>query len=143
MLLVSLLSSAAIAFGLGANLPQIARMLQAGSAAGQSPFGWAMGAVANLCLAYVNLVGLGALLLGVANLITVLLCSVAIVLIRRLGAAPAEPLLHDARLDAMHTAELALTREAVEAAERRRADRRAAARAEEAPREDLVALPAA
>ncbi|MGE4425278.1 MAG: hypothetical protein AB7G37_02365 [Solirubrobacteraceae bacterium] len=138
MFLITALSTAAIAFGIGANLPQIVRMSRARSAAGQSAIGWAMGAVTNLCLAYVNLVGLGALLLGVANLATVLLCCVAIALIRRFGrpVTIASPVPHPEALDAMLTQELALTREAVEAAQRRRDERRAAHRP--VPEQDAV-----
>ncbi|MGX6448603.1 hypothetical protein ACVU7I_11130, partial [Patulibacter sp. S7RM1-6] len=135
MILISLLSTVAVVFGIGANLPQIARMARTRTAAGQSPVGWAMGATTNLCLAYVNLVGLGAMVLGLANLVTVLLCSIAIALILRFGGgagdAPAEPVLagtrpaapgHETLVD-MPTQELVLLREAVDAAERRRAER--------------------
>jgi hypothetical protein len=142
MFLITALSTAAIAFGLGANLPQISRMLRTRSAGGQSAVGWGMGAVTNLCLAYVNLAGLGAMLLGAANLATVALCGVAIVLIRRFGAAeagtPTVPADH--ALDAMLTQELALTREAVEAAQRRRDERRAAQRPAAEPTEVAVAV---
>jgi hypothetical protein len=140
MLLVSVLSSVAIVFGIGANLPQIARMHRSRSAAGQSPVGWIMGAVTNLCLAYVNLVGLGATLLGAANLGTVVLCSIAVALTLRFGAsgqveaaavataspaaAPAEiasivASSHDTMVD-MPTQEFTLINEAVRAAEQRR-----------------------
>lgn len=141
MLLVSVLSSVAIVFGIGANLPQIARMHRSRSAAGQSPVGWIMGAVTNLCLAYVNLVGLGATLLGAANLGTVVLCSIAVALTLRFGesgqadaeavpstvAAPAEPICvsslvassYDTMVD-MPTQEFTVINEAVRAAEQRR-----------------------
>jgi len=141
MLLVSVLSSVAIVFGIGANLPQIARMHRSRSAAGQSPIGWIMGAVTNLCLAYVNLVGLGATLLGAANLGTVVLCSIAVALTLRFGesgsveaavatpatAAPGVPAgiasivasSHDTMVD-MPTQEFTLINEAVRAAEQRR-----------------------
>ncbi|WP_210494857.1 hypothetical protein [Patulibacter sp. SYSU D01012] len=131
MILISVLSTVAVVFGLGANLPQISRMARSRTAAGQSPIGWAMGALTNLCLAYVNLVGLGAMVLGVANLVTVVLCSVAISLILRYGGeAPAEAARpaapgHDTLVE-MPTQELMLLREAVDAAERRRAEWRAA-----------------
>lgn len=144
MLLVSVLSSVAIVFGIGANLPQIARMHRSRSAAGQSPVGWIMGAITNLCLAYVNLIGLGATLLGAANLGTVVLCSIAVALTVRFGeaghaeapvAAPASvaaPAVapagiasivassHDTMVD-MPTQEFTLINEAVRAAEQRRA----------------------
>lgn len=143
MLLVSVLSSVAIVFGIGANLPQIARMHRSRSAAGQSPVGWIMGAVTNLCLAYVNLVGLGATLLGAANLGTVVLCSIAVALTVRFGesghrdapavasasVAPASvaPVgiaslvasSHDTMVD-MPTQEFTLINDAVRAAEQRR-----------------------
>lgn len=131
MLLVSVLSSIAIAFGIGANLPQIARMHRSRSAAGQSPLGWIMGAITNLCLAYVNLVGLGATLLGFANLGTVVLCSIAVALTLRFGgAAEAPPTAaaptvvtvtpgHETMID-MPTQEFVLLREAIDAAEERR-----------------------
>lgn len=143
MLLVSVLSSVAIVFGIGANLPQIARMHRSRSAAGQSPVGWIMGAVTNLCLAYVNLVGLGATLLGAANLGTVVLCSIAVSLTVRFGetghpeaaavapaslaAAPVAPVAiaslmassHDTMVD-MPTQEFTVINDAVRAAEQRR-----------------------
>jgi hypothetical protein len=134
MLLISVLSSVAIAFGIGANLPQISRMMRSRSAAGQSPVGWAMGAVTNLCLAYVNLVGLGATFLGLANLTTVVLCSVAIVLTLRFGgevasaadaAVPARATPSHDGLHELPTQELVLLREAVDSAHRRRAEWRA------------------
>lgn len=143
MLLVSVLSSVAIVFGIGANLPQIARMHRSRSAAGQSPVGWIMGAVTNLCLAYVNLVGLGATLLGAANLGTVVLCSIAVALTVRFGesgqreaevveSAPVAAVTtapvgiativassHDTMVD-MPTQEFTLINDAVRAAEQRR-----------------------
>lgn len=139
MLLVSVLSSVAIVFGIGANLPQIARMHRSRSAAGQSPVGWIMGAVTNLCLAYVNLVGLGATLLGAANLGTVVLCSIAVSLTVRFGetghretVTEPEPVAaapvgiaslvassHDTMVD-MPTQEFTLINDAVRAAEQRR-----------------------
>lgn len=138
MLLVSVLSSVAIVFGIGANLPQIARMHRSRSAAGQSPVGWIMGAVTNLCLAYVNLVGLGATLLGAANLGTVVLCSIAVALTVRfgesghrdaptVGSASVAPVgiaslvasSHDTMVD-MPTQEFTLINDAVRAAEQRR-----------------------
>jgi hypothetical protein len=133
MLLISVLSTVAIAFGIGANLPQISRMMRSRSAAGQSPVGWAMGAVTNLCLAYVNLVGLGATFLGLANLTTVVLCSVAIALTLRFGgevasAVGAQPARSTPDHDGLHelpTQELVLLREAVDSAARRRAEWRA------------------
>jgi hypothetical protein len=147
MLLISVLSTVAIAFGIGANLPQISRMMRSRSAAGQSPVGWAMGAVTNLCLAYVNLVGLGATFLGLANLTTVVLCSVAISLTLRFGGgvaaddaavAPARPG-HDTLVD-LPTQELVLLREAVDSAAQRRAEWRAArAMAEGEDPQELVA----
>jgi hypothetical protein len=148
MLLISVLSTVAIAFGIGANLPQISRMMRSRSAAGQSPVGWAMGAVTNLCLAYVNLVGLGATFLGLANLMTVVLCSIAISLTLRFGGgvandaapvtAPARPG-HDTLVE-MPTQELVLLREAVDSAAQRRAEWRAArAMAEGEDPQELVA----
>ena len=139
MLLVSVLSSVAIVFGIGANLPQIARMHRSRSAAGQSPVGWIMGAVTNLCLAYVNLVGLGATLLGAANLGTVVLCSIAVSLTVRFGeTGPRETVTepmpvaaapvgiaslvassHDTMVD-MPTQEFTVINDAVRAAEQRR-----------------------
>jgi hypothetical protein len=131
MILVSILSSVAIAFGIGANLPQISRMLRTRSAAGQSPIGWVMGAVTNLCLAYVNLVGLGALFLGVANLGTVILCSIAVALTLRFGGGAAEAPAVAAvapgtdTMIGMPTQEFALLHEAIHAAEQHRSAWRA------------------
>jgi hypothetical protein len=130
MFLVSVFSAVAIAFGIGANLPQISRMLRTRSAAGQSPVGWMMGAITNLCMAYVNLVGLGATFLGIANLGTVVLCSIAISLTLRYGASHGQPAAVAATpapdtMVSMPTQEFALLHEAVTAAEQRRAEWRA------------------
>ncbi len=90
MNLISLVSTIAMAVGLAASLPQIARMLRTRSSGGQSVLGWGMGLATNLSMAYVNLIGFGAVALMASNLVNAVLCVAAIALITRFNAAPAD-----------------------------------------------------
>lgn len=89
MNLISLLSTIAMTVGLAASLPQIGRMLRTRSAGGQSLVGWGMGLVTNLSMAYVNLVGFGAVALMGSNLVNGALCLTAMALIVRFNAPEA------------------------------------------------------
>jgi uncharacterized protein with PQ loop repeat len=81
MTAISLLSTFAVIVGLAGILPQLSRMLRSRSAAGQSAFGWSLGAAGNLSMLYVNLVGYHATILAVNNLIALMLCVVAMSII--------------------------------------------------------------
>jgi hypothetical protein len=85
MSLLALFTTAAIVIGLCAALPQLAAMVRARSAAGQSSLGWALGAFVNGLMSYVNFVGYQATVLAVGNLASVTLCLVAIGLVMRFG----------------------------------------------------------
>jgi hypothetical protein len=87
MNIVALLSSCAMALGLGGIVPQLVRMARSRSAAGQSPLGWGMGAAANLSLAYVNGIAFHAHLLMGSNLTAATLCLAALAQILRYSQA--------------------------------------------------------
>jgi hypothetical protein len=118
MTLITILSAAGMALGLGGIIPQIVRMVRARSAAGQSPAGWVMCLAANSALAYVNLTAFGALVLATSNLFAALLSAVAVVLIVTLGRRPAPLSLPP--LEQLRTQELVILREAVVSAEQAR-----------------------
>jgi hypothetical protein len=90
MPLLPILSSTAIVIGLCAALPQLAAMLRARSAAGQSALGWSLGAFVNSLMAYVNLVGYKATVLAAGNVGSVLICLAAVGLVVRFGTAADE-----------------------------------------------------
>jgi len=69
MSLISIASSIAIVLGFAGTLPHIRTMVRSKSSNGQSPTGWMIGIVVNVMTGYVNLVGLGALMLGVGNVL--------------------------------------------------------------------------
>lgn len=142
MNLISLLSTIAMTVGLAASLPQIARMTRTRSAGGQSLVGWGMGLVTNLSMAYVNLVGFGAVELMGSNLLNGALCLTAMALIVRFNAPEADddlaeatvipmrptvvpaPEMHaHAHFADMPTTEFVALREAVAAASDHRAQR--------------------
>jgi hypothetical protein len=75
---ITILSFFAVVIGLFSSVPQIMAMLSKRSAAGQSPTGWGMGLVVNLTMAYVNFAGLHASMLGLGNIISALLCFIAV-----------------------------------------------------------------
>jgi hypothetical protein len=114
--LVTFLSTVAMALGLGGIVPQLVRMVQTRSAAGQSPLGWAMGLAANLSMAYVNGMAFSAVLLCASNLAAGALCACAVGLVVVLGRRSPQP---EPSLDFVHdlpTQELVVLREAVLAA---------------------------
>jgi hypothetical protein len=98
MTFLTLASTAAIVIGLCAALPQLAAMVRARSAAGQSALGWTLGAFVNFLMAYVNFVGYHAVPLALGNVASLAICVVAIGLVARFGtgaravAAPVDDL---------------------------------------------------
>ena len=115
MTLITILSAAGMALGLGGIVPQIIRMVRARSGAGQSPAGWAMCLAANSAMAYVNITAFSALVLAASNLLAALLAGVAVALILTLGRRPAPLSLPP--LEQLRTQELTILREAVTTAE--------------------------
>jgi hypothetical protein len=85
MSLLDLFSSAAIIIGLCAALPQLAAMLRARSAAGQSSLGWTLGAFVNALMSYVNFAGYHAAVLAAGNVASLLICLIAVGLVVRFG----------------------------------------------------------
>ncbi|MDX6684761.1 MAG: hypothetical protein QOF26_3127 [Baekduia sp.] len=90
MSLLALVSSTAIVIGLCAALPQLAAMVRARSAAGQSALGWSLGAFVNGLMSYVNFAGYHATVLALGNVASLVLCLVAIALVARFGTGEAE-----------------------------------------------------
>jgi hypothetical protein len=62
-------------------------MLRARSSAGQSTVGWTFGIATNSALAFVNLLGYHAFVLGLGNLISLSGCLTAVYLVRRFRPA--------------------------------------------------------
>ncbi|MCW3004738.1 MAG: hypothetical protein JWQ20_4036 [Conexibacter sp.] len=100
----------AIVIGLCAALPQLAAMVRARSAAGQSSLGWSLGAFVNGLMSYVNFAGYHATVLAVGNVASLMICVVAVGLVARFGpgahahAHPhAAPVVH---LPGVHVGEL-------------------------------------
>ena len=119
MTLITLLSAAGMALGLGGIVPQIVRMARARSAAGQSLSGWVMCLAANSAMAYVNGVAFGAMILAGSNLTAVALCAIAVLVIVTRGRRPAPPVSFP-QLEQLRTQELVILREAVVSAEQAR-----------------------
>lgn len=120
---VTVLSTCAMALGLGGIVPQLVRMVRSRSAAGQAAFGWCMGMAAHLSMAYVNAVAFKAVLLCASNLVAGALCAVAIALIATLGRRP-QPSTPMPAVEEMATHEFVALREAVLAREPRSRTRR-------------------
>lgn len=125
MSLLPIFSTTAIVIGLAAALPQLAAMLNARSAAGQSALGWSLGAFVNCLMAYVNYVGYGAKVLAAGNVASVGICLTAVALVVRFGApeqaAAAVPAV---RVDELATTEFHALRDLLEDEARRRDERR-------------------
>jgi hypothetical protein len=127
MSLLPIFSTTAIVIGLAAALPQLAAMLRARSAAGQSALGWSLGTLVNCLMAYVNYVGYGAKVLAAGNLASVGICLSAVALVVRFGAdAEAEDARDEpaVRLDELATTEFHALRDQLEDEARRRDERR-------------------
>jgi uncharacterized membrane protein YccC len=106
--LIATISMLAALIGLGGIVPQLSTMLRARSSAGQSTVGWTFALSTNSALAFVNLFGYHAWVLGSGNVASFLGCLTAVYLVRRFRARPSEPTVSD-----MHTQEFAVLREAV------------------------------
>jgi hypothetical protein len=125
MSLLPFASTAAIIIGLCAALPQLAAMVRARSAAGQSSLGWTLGACVNFLMAYVNLAGYHATVLAAGNVASVALCLAAIGLVLRFGAAgPVEDEDRPVAFHELPTTEFWELREQLEHEARRRDDLR-------------------
>src|SRR5688500_472402 len=118
MTLITVLSAAGMALGLGGIVAQIVRMARARSAAGQSSAGWLTCLGANSAMAYVNITACGAVILATSNIVAASLCAVAVFLIATLGRRPVPLALPE--FDQLATQELVILREAVVSAEQAR-----------------------
>jgi hypothetical protein len=123
MSLLPIFSSTAIVIGLAAALPQLAAMLRARSAAGQSALGWLLGAFVNCLMAYVNYVGYGAKVLAAGNVGSVGICLTAVALVIRFGDT-ADETAPPVRVDELPTTEFHALRDLLEDEARRRDERR-------------------
>jgi uncharacterized membrane protein YccC len=110
--LIATISMLAALIGIAGIVPQLITMLRARSSAGQSTVGWSFGIATNLSLAFVNLLGYHALVLGSGNLASLSGCLTAVYLVRRFrdrgGADPAAEAVTDLR-----TQEFEILRDAV------------------------------
>jgi hypothetical protein len=119
MSLLAIFSTTAIVVGLAAVIPQLATMVRARSAAGQSALGWSLGAFVNTLMAYVNFAGYHATVLALGNVLSVALCLAALGLVFRYGDA-ASARVAEAGVDGLPTSEFWALREALEHEARRR-----------------------
>jgi hypothetical protein len=127
MSLLPIASSAAIVIGLCAALPQLAAMVRARSAAGQSSLGWSLGAFVNLLMAYVNFAGYHATVLAAGNVASLALCLVAVGLVLRFGTGADAAVADDDPQVAIHelpTTEFWALRDQLEHEARRRDEHR-------------------
>ncbi|HST43555.1 MAG TPA: hypothetical protein VLK58_28775 [Conexibacter sp.] len=103
MTLISIASSFAIVLGFAGTLPHIRTMVRNRSSNGQSPTGWLIGIAVNVMTGYVNLAGLGAVMLGVGNVIAGTFAAIALACVVRYArpadasAAPALAAVPDSR----------------------------------------------
>lgn len=89
MTLISIASSFAIVLGFAGTLPHIRTMVRNRSSNGQSPAGWLIGIAVNVMTGYVNLAGLGAVMLGIGNVIAGTFAAIALACVVRY-ARPAD-----------------------------------------------------
>jgi len=90
--LIATISMLAALIGIAGIVPQLITMLRARSSAGQSTVGWSFGIATNLSLAFVNLLGYHAFVLGSGNLASLSGCLTAVYLVRRFrGRGVADP----------------------------------------------------
>src|SRR2546430_2752321 len=87
--IIATISMLAALIGIAGIVPQLITMLRARSSAGQSTVGWSFGIATNLSLAFVNLLGYHALVLGSGNLASLSGCLTAVYLVRRFRPRPA------------------------------------------------------
>ena len=141
--IITTVSMLAVIVGIVAIAAQMYSMHSSRSSAGQSSLGWTLGLTTNASMAFVNTVGYHATILALGNLLSLLGCTTALVLVRRYRAAhppvapaparpmPAQPLapagvvqLRPVALEEMHTQEFVALRDVVLAEHARRATRR-------------------
>jgi hypothetical protein len=89
--LIATISMLAAVIGIAGIVPQLITMLRARSSAGQSTVGWGFGIFTNASLAFVNVLGYHALVLGSGNLASLSGCLTAIYLVRRFRRAAEAP----------------------------------------------------
>jgi uncharacterized membrane protein YccC len=89
--LIATISMLAALIGIAGIVPQLITMLRARSSAGQSTVGWSFGICTNASLAFVNILGYHALVLGSGNLASLSGCLTAVYLVRRFRRAAEEP----------------------------------------------------
>jgi uncharacterized membrane protein YccC len=108
--LIATISMLAALIGIAGIVPQLITMLKARSSAGQSTVGWSFGIATNVSLAFVNLLGYHALVLGSGNLASLSGCLTAVYLVRRFRRReePAPDTVTD-----LHTQEFEILRDAV------------------------------
>lgn len=92
MQLITLLSTLVILLGFISILPQLLCMSRKGTSEGQSMLGWLLGAIVNLLMFYINLVGYKAEMLALGSAINLGLCAAALILVLRFRAGDAAPL---------------------------------------------------
>ncbi|MBV9607419.1 MAG: hypothetical protein JO027_20055 [Solirubrobacterales bacterium] len=109
--LIATISMLAALIGIAGIVPQLITMLRARSSAGQSTVGWSFGIATNASLAFVNLLGYHALVLGSGNLASLSGCLTAVYLVRRFRRAAAEPAAET--VTDLRTQEFEVLREAV------------------------------
>jgi hypothetical protein len=83
MTLISIASTFAIVLGFAGTVPHIRTMVRSRSSDGQSPTGWLIGIAVNVMTGYVNLAGLGAVLLGIGNVVAGTFAAVALACVVR------------------------------------------------------------
>ena len=108
--LIATISMLAALIGIAGIVPQLITMLRARSSAGQSTVGWTFGSMTNASLAFVNMLGYHAVVLGSGNLASLSGCLTAVYLVRRFRRRAQPPA--DAVTD-MHTHEFEILRDAV------------------------------
>jgi uncharacterized membrane protein YccC len=89
--LIATISMLSAVIGIAGIVPQLITMLRARSSAGQSTVGWSFGIFTNASLAFVNLLGYHALVLGSGNLASLSGCLTAVYLVHRFRRPAAEP----------------------------------------------------
>jgi hypothetical protein len=107
-MLIATISMLAALIGIAGIVPQLITMLRARSSAGQSTVGWSFGIATNAALAFVNLLGYHAFVLGAGNLLSLSGCLTALYLVRRFRPAPQADL---NTTSALRTQEFAVLRE--------------------------------
>lgn len=102
MTLISIASSIAIVLGFAGTLPHIRTMVLSRSSNGQSPTGWMIGILVNVMTGYVNLAGLGAVMLGVGNVLAGTFAAIALFCVIRYRGGAAAPVADERPLATVH-----------------------------------------